>query len=501
MSHQHTFPSLSDGSQQPNPEKMKKTIMDDLFKEINRQNCVIDLLLQTSHKKEEMKANLSQESIDFYTHCENLLRTEYESGNILFFRKNKYEIILNKYLSRFHGLKHPEMELFPSKQKQQQEAKKLETERKRNERIMQEKQILQSIHDLNLYWEKKNGVNKSYYISIFDGKQVEFYTTTDTRKKVEHMTFELKYNNEDFSYVTYDGYKILEYIENTHPKTVKNNNIVHLMNKQYLNQTKKSIKNIVPKDPEELKRIQKREERKQRQKEAAQKTIQKRLQRKLAKKMEEEKRKEDEAKRIKEEKKLLEQRKQEELQSLPQITVKDFVVKRTVFKCRHQNHDINDLDAAVTVIRDDGKPYLVKISAGYCRQCNTYFILESTYNRLRNLGVILCRISDEKAYLNNSYANEMHLAQESILMQFGYTVSQNENLSPTQRRKILAVMIDNHIITRSEIISYLDLFINQRYSQSKFELAISKWESDRDFVMEYNVGHYTQYGVNAIYRR
>ena len=62
-------------------------------------------------------------------------------------------------------------------------------------------------------------------------------------------------------------------------------------------------------------------------------------------------------------------------------------------------------------------------------------------------------------------------------------------------------MIDNHIITRSEIISYLDLFINQRYSQSKFELAISKWESDRDFVMEYNVGHYTQYGVNAIYRR
>ena len=37
-------------------------------------------------------------------------------------------------------------------------------------------------------------------------------------------------------------------------------------------------------------------------------------------------------------------------------------------------------------------------------------------------------------------------------------------------------MIDNNILSKSEIISYLDFFINQRAGRSNMELAISKWE-------------------------
>ena len=117
------------------------------------------------------------------------------------------------------------------------------------------------------------------------------------------------------------------------------------------------------------------------------------------------------------------------------------------------------------------------------------------------MGVVLCRICDEKSFLKNSWINGMRLAQESILMQFGYTVSQEESLSASRRQKILAVMIDNKVLSKSEIISYLDFFINQRQYQSKFELAVSKWEMDRDFVQEYRTGEYTQFGVNAIYRK
>ena len=62
-------------------------------------------------------------------------------------------------------------------------------------------------------------------------------------------------------------------------------------------------------------------------------------------------------------------------------------------------------------------------------------------------------------------------------------------------------MIDNDVLTRSEIISYLDFFINQRQYQSKFELAVSKWEADREFVENYRAGEYTSFGINAIYRR
>ena len=62
------------------------------------------------------------------------------------------------------------------------------------------------------------------------------------------------------------------------------------------------------------------------------------------------------------------------------------------------------------------------------------------------------------------------------------------------QHKILAVMIDNKILTKTAIISYLDFFISQRQSQPKFEAAISKWENDREFVSNYYKGSYAKYG-------
>ena len=183
-----------------------------------------------------------------------------------------------------------------------------------------------------------------------------------------------------------------------------------------------------------------------------------------------------------------------------QINIKDFVVRRTVFKCMHEHHKIENIDAEIS-IDCDGKKQLMQIPAGYCRQCNTYFIMESTYQKLKNKGIILCRITDEKTYMKGLYVNGMQLAQESILMQYGYNVSQTEGLSQRTRQKILALLIDNKALSKSEIISYLDFFISQRAGRSSMELAISKWETDREFVENYRIGEYTQYGINAIYRR
>lgn len=185
---------------------------------------------------------------------------------------------------------------------------------------------------------------------------------------------------------------------------------------------------------------------------------------------------------------------------LPEIGLKDFVVRRNVFKCMHNKHEIDNVVAMIN-IDDDGKKQQIKISAGYCSQCKVYFILDSTYQSLKKKGMILCRITDEKNYMKGAYVNGMLLAQESVLMQYGYTVSQTEGLSATSRQKILAVIIDNRIMAKSEIISYLDFFISQRSSRSNMEIAISKWEADREFVENYRLGEYTQFGVKAIYRR
>ena len=189
-----------------------------------------------------------------------------------------------------------------------------------------------------------------------------------------------------------------------------------------------------------------------------------------------------------------------EATAVHEIGVKDFLVRSNVFKCMHNDHMIENVSAMIS-IDNDGKKKVQKISAGYCPKCKVYFIMESTYQRLKNNGLILCRITDEKSYKKSGYMNGAVLAHESILMQYGYNVSEIKGLSATKRQKILAVIIDNKVLSKSEIISYLDFFINQRSGRSNMERAISKWETDREFVENYRIGEYSQYGVNAIYRK
>lgn len=184
------------------------------------------------------------------------------------------------------------------------------------------------------------------------------------------------------------------------------------------------------------------------------------------------------------------------------IEAKDFVVRRTAFKCRYNNHSLQNIVGVVKIIDKYGDVKEAKVTAGYCRECNTFFIMESVYQSLKMKGTPVCRVSDEKAYMTGTvFTNGMELAPESVLMQYGYTVSQEDELTSSRRRKILALMIDNGILTKNEVIGYLDFFVNQRKNQHRFEKAIEKWESDREFVESYRTGDYVQFGVNGIYRR
>ena len=68
------------------------------------------------------------------------------------------------------------------------------------------------------------------------------------------------------------------------------------------------------------------------------------------------------------------------------------------------------------------------------------------------------------------------------------------------RQKILGIIIDNKILSKSEIISYLDFFINQRLSLDNMKDAVAKWKEDRIFVENYKNDEYDQVRVNSIYR-
>ncbi len=180
------------------------------------------------------------------------------------------------------------------------------------------------------------------------------------------------------------------------------------------------------------------------------------------------------------------------------VNIKNFMVYQNKFQCRFKSHEIKDIDASVRIVTDKGEDIFVVVPAGYCKTCETFFIMNSTYEALKKKGTIACRISSEKAYLNGaSFVGNMLLAQESVLKQFGYSVSQSDGLSATRREKILALIIDNKILTRAEVIGYLDFFISQHKS-SKFEHAVSLWEADKDFVSSYKIGAFTKYGIAGI---
>lgn len=203
------------------------------------------------------------------------------------------------------------------------------------------------------------------------------------------------------------------------------------------------------------------------------------------------------------------QRSYNEKNSIKQIKAHDFIVRATVLKCRNQKHNIQDIQAIITSIGKHGTANRIRISAGYCPECNMYFIMESIYKKIRRTGIPICRTMDEKTYrkedpINRKISPYNALAQESVLKQFGYNVNQTDDLTADQRESILAAIVDYNVLTKSEIISYLEYFINNRKNQKnpdgsqKYRIAISKWTEDRKYISEYKTGTFKKVNVARV---
>ena len=50
------------------------------------------------------------------------------------------------------------------------------------------------------------------------------------------------------------------------------------------------------------------------------------------------------------------------------IEAKDFVVRRTAFKCRYNNHSLQNIVGVVKIIDKYGDVKEAKVTAGYCRE-------------------------------------------------------------------------------------------------------------------------------------
>ena len=78
------------------------------------------------------------------------------------------------------------------------------------------------------------------------------------------------------------------------------------------------------------------------------------------------------------------------------------------------------------------------------------------------------------------------LRSESILMCYGYNVSETNNLSDKERHELLAEIVDLEILTVSQVISRLKFFCRLHRNES-YQLARLKWESDINYIENYKV--------------
>lgn len=89
----------------------------------------------------------------------------------------------------------------------------------------------------------------------------------------------------------------------------------------------------------------------------------------------------------------------------------------------------------------------------------------------------------------NSYSNGKNfkdLRSESVLMGYGYNVSETNHLSDLERHKILEEIVDLEILTVHQVVGLLD-FHCRLHCSDKFYFARLKWQNDKKYIENYKV--------------
>lgn len=168
-----------------------------------------------------------------------------------------------------------------------------------------------------------------------------------------------------------------------------------------------------------------------------------------------------------------------------QIGMTELIVRSNSFYC-NQHHELEDLAGEIEVIDKKGNIITYLIPIAYCKSCDVYYVLEDTYLELKKNGVIRCEVLSYKEYANGDKSEFGELNSVGPLRKWGYTVSQNAGYSEIQRQGILEDIIDYHIMSKDEVLSYLNFFMKLNYNNS--DIALAKWKEDRDYIAEYKIG-------------
>ena len=140
------------------------------------------------------------------------------------------------------------------------------------------------------------------------------------------------------------------------------------------------------------------------------------------------------------------------------------------------------------------------ISAQYCRNCRKFIMSDLAYEtymkRYRMIPIKFECVNDDGRFPTGKLRKER--AEFSPLALAGYNVSKKDNYSSESRKSLLAELIQNGVMKKSEIINYLELFIATNGNNERMFEALTKWESDLKFVLSYNMENQEFFNIEKI---
>lgn len=151
-------------------------------------------------------------------------------------------------------------------------------------------------------------------------------------------------------------------------------------------------------------------------------------------------------------------------------------------------HPVEDVAVKLAYKNPNSKTFdIVSVPMHYCSKCKKHFDMKKSF--LQTLEHYHLDIN----YFAASFENEsgqpivfkqMDLRQFSKLKLYGYSVGAN-GLSTSARHGLLDFILQNHLMTASEIKSHLQFNIRYVGSKPNMENAVGDWENDIDYVNEY----------------
>ena len=151
--------------------------------------------------------------------------------------------------------------------------------------------------------------------------------------------------------------------------------------------------------------------------------------------------------------------------------------------CEKNGHDV--IQVTATMIGFDDRE--IRMNVSYCKHCGRFFMSYTTYELYRNrYGVILGNLQLESNSDTKSDRGDMVLADASPLKLCGYSVNQTDGYTTIQRQYIISSIISRGIMSKSEVIRYLEYFININGRRIGNEIALSKWKADLEFTLQFD---------------